>query len=231
MTALLLTAACASNPKAETPNGDGDRDGSEPEPLPTAMAMESELGSLDKGKVQETFREAMKDVDRCVEQGRSRQPLIGGAIEVVVRVDGEGRTRFAYLLQSDLGDHETETCILEALGERTWPRPNGGKEGETTQQLDIGDPEERPPVPWSPDDLGKKLRSVRSTLSRCRQGAGAGPIDVTFYVDPNGKVLSAGVAVADEKGLDAIDCAVRAVRAAKFPSPGSYASKVTVQVD
>lgn len=232
VTVSLWLCACSSGPPAESPRTTGDPHApSEPGHAPTAMAVESELGSLDKAEVQATFRKAMTDVDRCVAVGRERIPFLGGAIEVVVRIAEDGSARFAYLLRSDLGDHETESCILEALRNQTWPRPAGGKEGETVQQLDLGEPDERPPVPWSTADLGPRFRGVGASLAGCRRRAQAGPLEVTFYVDPDGRPMAAGVAVADENGLEAIDCAVRAIRAARFASPGSYPAKVSVRVD
>lgn len=230
--AVLLAASCSTTPPSDLPEDEtspGPPDGAEP--MPTALAVDSELGALDMAAVQEAFRDAFPVIDGCVRQGRQRLPFLGGAIEAFVRVDGEGAVRWAYLEHTELGDHRTESCIVDALSQRSWPKPSGGKDGEARQQLDFGEADERPPVDLSPDALGPRVRKVESALRRCRSQAGTSSLEVTFYVDPDGKPMAAGVAVADDKGPDAIDCAVRAIRSARYSSPGSYPGKVTIRVN
>jgi hypothetical protein len=205
--------------------------------MPTALAIESELGAMDRHLVQQAFQEATPAMLACVDKGRRGQnPLIGGAITPFLRVDTDGKVRWAYFLSSTLGDQQTERCILDLLSSRTWPAPQGGKEGETSQELELGEPDERPPVAWSESDLGPGLGRLKAALRECRRRADTGKLSVTFYVDPStdgrqGKATAVGVAVSDEKGAQAIDCAGKAVRATRYPSPGSYTAKVTVTTD
>jgi hypothetical protein len=52
-----------------------------------------------------------------------------------------------------------------------------------------------------------------------------------MYVDTDGKATAIGVSSADEKGAAAIGCVISALEGIKFPSPGSYAAKVTIEID
>ena len=46
-----------------------------------------------------------------------------------------------------------------------------------------------------------------------------------------GKAGAIGVSASDEKGEGAVRCVVDTLSAIKFPSPGSFASKVTVTIE
>jgi hypothetical protein len=159
-------------------------------------------------------------------------PYLAGEIRLSVRVTIEGTVRWAYVKDSTLGDRETETCMLAVLKGTTWPKPVGGGEGlaENTFTFEPN-PEERPPVAWAPEQLGKASGEVMSSLSSCRQSAGTGALKATLYVDPDGKLVSAGVSGSDERAEAAAQCVVDALREVKFPSPGSYDAKVSVGGD
>jgi hypothetical protein len=234
----LGPGACSSTPPPMDPDPGAGAAPAVLGPEPSAQPMvESEVGTLDKAAVKDAFAAATSEIDGCVQKGRrERQPLLGGAIDLFLRIGTEGDVRWAYLSSSTLGDHLTEKCIVDAMRRRSWPKPYGGKEGQTTQQLELGEPDARPPVPWGEADLGPVYRRLASTLRECRRRAGTGAMQITFYVDPSadgreGKATNAGVAVSDERGPAAIDCAVKAVLRARFPSPGSYTAKAAVQID
>lgn len=230
---VALVGCGGPPPPPETPD-EPDEGPAAPTAAPKALSIESELGAMDRSAVKEAFAEATNAMLACVDKGRRGQtPLLGGAVTPFLRVDKEGRVRWAYLQSSTLGDLPTERCILDLLASRSWPAPQGGKEGETSQELELGEPDERPPVAWSESDLGHGLGRLKAALRQCANREGTGPLSVTFYVDPStdgrqGKATAVGVAVSDDKGMRAADCAVKAVRASRYPSPGSYTAKVTV---
>ena len=70
-----------------------------------------------------------------------------------------------------------------------------------------------------------------TALASCRSQAGASQIKATLYIDTDGKPLSVGVSSDDERGEEAAECVADALREITFPSPGSYASKVSVDID
>jgi hypothetical protein len=231
-------SACSGTPPPVDPDPGAGAGPSHLALGPSAQPMvESEVGTLDKVAVKEAFGVATPVIEACVQKGRrERQPLLGGAIDLFLRIGTEGDVRWAYLSSSTLGDHVTEKCIVDAMRGRSWPKPYGGKEGQTTQQLELGEPDARPPVAWSEGDLGASFTRLAGSLRECQRRAGTGAMQVTFYVDPSadgrtGKATHAGVAVSDEKGPAAIDCAVRAVLKARYPSPGSYTAKATMHVE
>jgi hypothetical protein len=196
--------------------------------LPSA---ESEIGGLDDAKVKQTFEHLSSRLTGCYAAGAQRLPYLGGDVRFVVRIARDGSVRWAYVRDSTLGDRDTEVCMLGVLKAASWPKPLGGEGlAENSFAFEPGN-EERPPVAWSPEQLGPALRSARSALSQCRKKAGAKSIKATLYVETDGKATSVGVASADEKGEAAAPCVVEALKGLKFPSPGSYASKVSVTLE
>lgn len=214
----------AEVPKVETQPDSGPRRAALP-------SIEAELGALDQGKVKAAFQKSQDRLMACYTQGAQRLAYLSGEVKFFVRVGRDGSARRAYLEESTLGDRATERCMLEVLKGVTWPRPEGG-EGEARNSLSFspGD-DERMPVAWSAEQLGAPYKNARTKLQQCRKSAGAKPLKATFYVETDGKPAAVGVAVADERGEEAVDCVVAALSSIKFPSPGSFASKVTVTIE
>lgn len=188
--------------------------------------IEAEVGALDEEGCKLAFAKARPAIDQCLEDGRGKLPFIEGQMEVFVRVSGDGSTAFAYPRKATFGHRATERCVVDAIAAQHWPKPAGGREGETTQYLSI-ETHERRPLDWSGDDLGRNGRKLTAKLKRCMSQHGANSLDVTLYIDPDGRVMAAGASSPDEDGRDALQCAADAPKGMRFKSPGSYPAKVT----
>lgn len=196
-----------------------------------AMSARGEIGGMNEEKVQAAFQRASYKLRRCYEKGVQRIPYLGGEIRFKVRVTEEGTARWAFVKESTLGDRETEACMLDVLKKTKWPKPVGGEGLAENSFIFEPSSDERPPVPWTPEQLGTPYKKARPVLESCRSRAGASQLTATMYIDTNGKPLSVGVSSADERGEDAAECIADALREITFPSPGSYASKVSVNID
>lgn len=229
--ALGVVGCGSAPPQADTPPTPEPTD--EPQRHGNLPSVSSEVGALDREKTEAAWRAANTKLNACFEKGLARVPYLAGRASFTVRVAKDGSTRYAFLKDSTLGDRETEACMLDVLAGVRWPRPVGGEEGIAEQSDLEFDPggDERPPVDWSPEQLGKDFAKVRGALAKCRSSAGTGPLKVTLYVETDGRPKSVGVATSDEKGRAAVQCVADTLNAAKFPSPGSWAAKVTVTVD
>jgi hypothetical protein len=190
----------------------------------------AEVGALDEAAVKQVFRAAVPRIEACFRAGSKRHAYLEGEIEVLLRIRGDGRVRYALPVGSSFGDRETERCILDELGRERWPEPQGGDEGETRQKFEVG-AAGRPAVAWSPAQLGSRLGELQRKLRRCQANVGTSGLSVTIHVDPDGKPVTAGAAVSDERGLGALDCALDAATSLRYPSPGSWPAKVTVTAD
>lgn len=186
---------------------------------------------MDPEKTTAAFDRAGSKLSACFAKGAERIPYMGGDVEFYVRVSSDGSARYAYVKDSTLGDRETESCMLDALRAVSWPKPVGGEQGIAKRQIHF-DPggDERPPVAWSAGQLGAPWKKAKPAVSECMKKAGTGPIKATLYVDTDGKPQAVGASVSDEKGEAALACVVEVLRSTTFPSPGSYASKVSVEI-
>jgi hypothetical protein len=198
----------------------------------SGMGMSAEIGALDEGQVKATFQRVSKQFAACSERGTARVPYMAGEISFKIRVNSEGKARWVFVKDSSLGDYDTEACMVRVLKGASWPSPVDGQEGlaENSFAFEPGG-DERMPVTWSPDQLGPKFKDAQGKLSQCRSDAGTGPLKATLYVDTEGKPGSIGVSVSDEKGEAAITCVIETLSGLTFPSPGSFASKVSIPIE
>jgi hypothetical protein len=187
-----------------------------------SLSMSAEIGALDEAEVAAKFNRQQSAMLACVVEGRTRVPFLSGSARVAWRVKSDGRVRWAYLKESTLGDRAVEKCILDVMKSTTWPRPQGGEEGLAQSSFSVDDPDERMPVAWGAERVSKKPSIA---------GCGASGVRATVYVDTDGSVLAAGLSGSDETVEAAADCVLQKVRATKFPSPGSFAAKVTLPLD
>jgi hypothetical protein len=195
------------------------------------IAAESEIGGLDENKVKQVFQRSAAKLSACYDKGAERIPYLAGEVSFRLRITHDGVVRWAHVKDESLGDRATEECMLAILKSASWPLPQGGEGlAENSFTFEPGS-EERPPVAWSPEQLGQPFRKAKGALAKCRKGAGTGPMKATLYVDTDGKASAVGVATADERGDAAVGCVIDTLKGLTFPSPGSYASKVSVTID
>jgi hypothetical protein len=228
--ALAGIVGCSSNPPppAEEPKP-AEEEGAERHR--SAPSVESEIGAMNEGKVKQIFQRSSADLSGCYNKGAQKIPYLAGEVRFVVRVAKDGSVRWAYLKDSSLGDRETEACMLGVLKAASWPKPEGGEGlAENSFNFEPGG-EERQPVPWTMDQLGPAYRNAKGALAKCRKGAGTKGMKATMYVETDGKASAVGVSSTDEKGEAGVSCVVDALKGLKFPSPGSYASKVSVVIE
>jgi hypothetical protein len=190
-----------------------------------------QLGSLNQGKVDDTFNRLMPKFGECLSQASSRVEFIGGHVRFFVRISLDGTAKWAYLTESTIGDRDTERCMLNAAKAARWPPPLEG-EGQAQKAFDFDpSPDVRDAVPWGPDRVAKALATARPKLGQCAHSA-PGRYKATVYVQTDGTPLAAGVTPPDERGeVAAVDCMVDIIKGMKFPSPGSWPAKVMFEVD
>ncbi len=232
----LLVGCGGSTPTPDDPTGVEAGDTAAPAGGGGGFSSSSRVGALDKEAVRAAVGDVMRAVNRCIDDGRKRLPFLGGSVGVRLEVNTSGRASVAYLDQSTLGDHQVEACVLEAFQSHPWPRPVGGEVGEISQSFDFTAGHAELPDDWSAAELQERMQSDGSydellgKLRDCRAQAGAGRLEATMYLDEDGLVRGAGVAMGDPKGIDAVDCVVTTLQTTSFPAPRSNFVKVTVAV-
>src|SRR5690606_18164571 len=155
------------------------------------------------------FESSQGGLMKCFQSGAGRVRFLGGKVRFHLRVDQGGGVKSAHLLASTLGDRTTEDCMLGVVRGKSWPAPQGGREGiaETEFAFDPAS-DVRPPVDWDPADAGKNVPSAKAALGKCRREASAGPLQATVYVDTDGSVMAVGVSGESAATEEAAACVV-----------------------
>lgn len=224
LAALAVCACSSSTPEATEPTSDPQVGSSKKSG--SNIAVTAEIGALNEAKVKAAFNGSVDGMFKCFKKGLDRIEYLSGVVKLGVRVPLEGPIR-VYMKSSTLGDRQVESCMLDVVRGKDWPRPEGGKEGLAESEFTF-DPMEgtRAPVEWSASDAGKNLDKLRAALRSCKKGSG--DVSATLYVETDGRVKSVGVSGQDASSEDAAECVVKAARELKLNSPGSFAAKLTV---
>jgi hypothetical protein len=185
-----------------------------------------ELGVLDVRKVDDIFGGLKDSLSACFNRGNK---FSAGTILYAMRVDHQGRVKYAFAKETELADRSVERCMLDLLRKATWPIPDGGDDGLVEKPITFPEREERPAEEWSQDRVLPALVKIKAKLQGCRAG-NSGIFRATMIIEKSGKVASAGVAPPDDLGEAAVDCMVEALKTVKLPSPGSWPAKVGFEI-
>lgn len=210
-----------------------------PEPAPEVAIdrgpsfYEGDIGGMSQEAVEDTFRTMQRSIERCLGDGTSRVEALGGSLTISMRVNRAGMVKWAHAKSSTLGDRRTETCILDLVRAKQWPKPLSG-EGLAEKTLDV--------EPGTPATLleGKKVGPsagvAKAKTQSCRKGI-HGTFVATAYVTRTGEVVSAGVATPNENAETAADCIVDQIQHIRFSAAGKAAkggvrpvTKVTFEI-
>lgn len=185
-------------------------------------------GVLSQDEIQGALEPKMLKFSRCVQRRSGDVEWLSGAVTFEFRVATTGAVSSVYPRRSSMGDRATEQCMLEVAKATRFPMPRGG-EAEFGWSLEVPlDSDTRAPVAWTASQAETVVAEQRSAL---RSACGDGSFELTAYVDVDGKVVAVGGAVADEASAEKLDCVTSVVQSWVFPSPGSYAAKLTFNLD
>ncbi|HEY4016307.1 MAG TPA: AgmX/PglI C-terminal domain-containing protein [Polyangiaceae bacterium] len=194
--------------------------------VPLVAKTSSELGSVDPAAVKRAFAALDEKYMDCQRRALDRVEVLAGTVKVFLRIAPDGSTKWTYLEESDLGDRETEKCLLDVIAAAQWPKPDGG-DAEVRHSFELPLQAARPPSDWSSDKVSSALDKSGEAIDKCKAGADTS-YRATLYVGPGGKILSAGIATSTKEGEARADCLSKALMKMKgLPSPGSWPAKVT----
>jgi hypothetical protein len=221
----VLVCACGGEPppKAHEPSAPAEE---APRAIKPSLKTRSELGTVDPAAVKQAFSTLDAVFMDCQKRGMERVEVLSGSVKFFLRINEDGSAKYAYLEESELGDHDTESCLLDAVRGARWPKPDGG-EAEARYGMELPLQSTRPPNDWSSDKVTIALGKHGEAIDRCKAGTTAN-FHATMYVGPGGKVLAAGVAAPSKDGLDKAECLSHVLEKMKgLPSPGSWPAKVS----
>jgi hypothetical protein len=221
--AVLSLVGCGGAPPPAAPEA-AHEEAPPPEKKP-ALKMRSELGSVDPGAVKQAFSALDDKFMACQKRALDRVEVLSGNVKFFVRIGEDGAAKWTYLEGSEIGDRETEKCLLDTVMGARWPRPDGG-DAEARYGMELPLQSTRPASDWSSDKVASALGKHGEAIDKCKEGTSS-TFHATMYVGPGGKVLAAGVATSAKDGEEHADCLTGVLLKMKgLPSPGSWPAKV-----
>src|SRR5712671_3647705 len=126
-TLLLALSGCGSKPPPPPSEVKPSTASSEDDEPSGGPSVESEVGAMSEEKVKRAFEHASPRLTACFNKSAERLPYLSGDVRFVIRVKKDGTARWAFVKDSNLGDHAAEECMLSALKSAPWPKPKGGE--------------------------------------------------------------------------------------------------------
>lgn len=198
-----------------------------PKPAGESMRVTGLVGTVSPADVQRAMERKLGRFQRCFFDGMREVEFLSGAVDFAFRIGADGRVTSVFLRHSTVGHAGTEDCMLEVAGGTRFPSPRGGDSAEFSWGFELdGVGGVRPPVPWSPEQLAAQGPDFALVLQRCAVPSAS----VTLYVEPGGRVLSAGIASETQPQRGPLHCVVEAVSELIVADPGSYPAKTTVSL-
>ena len=193
------------------------------------VSVSAEVGGLNEEATGKVFERAEPGFERCFKSRAKSVELLSGSVRFFVVIGMDQKAKSVTIEQSDLGDRDAEKCMQGVLFRMTWPKPVGGRTAHahyTAAPFEPLDPEVREAVSVDAEQVAKVRSKLKKEASGC-EFSGTSPYRITAYIDTSGKVITASVTSSDPAGELSLDCILDKVKTVEFPSPGSYAGKVT----
>lgn len=157
------------------------------------MQVRGTLGTLDQSSIQDGVQDSLPHANACYAQQLAGAPFLGGRVVLKFRVKTDGKVKWVRVKTSDLGSLEAETCIVKEMAAASFDEPDGG-EAEFSIPLTFtgGD------AVTTLDDRSAAARRLGKSCKKLLRSP-AGPLTpppglhVGLYIDPDGKVVSAGL--------------------------------------
>lgn len=226
---VLLTsvAGCGGSSEPETtPTPSHTTSGREErreDALPEGASITGLMGTISARAVQGALEPRMPRFARCFADRSDDVEFLSGDITLSFRIHTDGSVAWVFPSATNIGDRDTERCILDVARTTHFSAPSGG-EAEFTWGFGLDAPSDvRLPLSWGADAVATTVEANRASVASC----GRSGFRLTAYVAPGGRVLAVGGTAPDADALTALDCVVGAVSGWTMPNPGSYAAKVT----
>lgn len=219
-----LVAGCGGASSESSTETAAESEGSErPAPRDQQLAVTGLRGTLSQSEIQNALEPRMLKFSRCVQRRSDAVEWLSGKVDLTFHIALDGSVASVFPSASSMGDRETERCIVDVAKSVRFPAPHGG-EADFSWPLEVPlDPDVREPVTWDPAQFNEVLlTNAETALASC-----IGSFAITAYIDPEGHVVAAGASTLEPNDAEKLDCISDAVKTWTFPSPGSYAAKVS----
>ncbi|MDD5307528.1 MAG: AgmX/PglI C-terminal domain-containing protein [Deltaproteobacteria bacterium] len=190
------------------------------------VSAEGLLGDISAEDVQRVIENNEEALAACYGKALEVEESIEGALRIRMEVSPSGRAESAFIEKSDLGSLEAEECILARVESFSYPRSRGGN-ARVSYPLVLTSPYTPPrPEVWPSSRLDAVAAGHDAEVRQCL--AGATGVEITLWVGPGGRALSAGAAAFGLEAYEGAACVARAAMNWTYPDPGASPAKATL---
>ncbi len=184
------------------------------------------MGQIDASAVEKAFENHMNQVRACRRDNLGSFKYVGGTVQFFFVIGMDGVPTKVVLEKSQLGRYPLEACLIKVAKSLKFVKPKGGK-AEVRYSMELaadGAEAKDRDASW----VHKTMRRVKGAILACRQGMRPSKFSVTFYVLPQGKAQTAGVASTEDipDGFGA--CVTKVITRTTWPDPLGEVARVTV---
>jgi hypothetical protein len=190
------------------------------------VAAEGLLGNVSAEDVQRVIENNQDALAKCYGMALEVEEAIEGTLRIRMEIGPDGRASKAFVEQGDLGSLEAEECMLARVESFSYPRSRGGN-ARVSYPLVLTSPYDPPrPELWPASRLDALAAEHDAEVRQCL--AGAAGAEITLWVGPGGRALSAGAAASSPEAYRGAACVARAAMGWTFPDPGAGPAKATL---
>jgi TonB family protein len=200
------------------------------------VSAQQRRGGMSEAAIQAGLSPHADEMSACYTDHVGKRRWLGGHVTIKWELTADGDITSVKLIDSDLGAHAIENCLLDVARATSFGKPTGGAPTEFTVPLEFSlTAKGKPPVGvdvWDEDRAQAAITAKQlAKLDACGKGGEGNPDDVvvTIYVGWRGAVQSVGFSsgrseITEKWG----DCAEKAALAWRLADPKGTIVKLAI---
>jgi hypothetical protein len=191
----------------------------EPPPAATApVKVKGLTGTLNPDDVHQTMDARQPAFDACIDMSRRSLRWVSGAIRFAFRVGADGAVEEVHPIESTIGHRVLEECLASAVAETQFPKPAGRATAQFDWGMSIEPAKGAPAAQIEPKLMQRVLqRQAPKLFTTCEVRRRRERFQVTAYIAPGGRVLSAGAVPIPPRAAPKVDCVLEQVASWHMP--------------
>ena len=215
---------CRVQQEAETWEVNGHVSGDD-----NAMGMEMSMGVLDERAVDGAIKPHVRAMAACFSRAGDARKYLSGQVVMRFLVAGSGRVSDVQVIKNGLGNYPVENCLVGEGKQIAFPAPEGRMGTDFEYSMTFQSTGERSVIPWSGEELARRLHGISTDLAGCGAVAAA-DVSVIAYIEPGGSVGSVGFASEGSLDPSAADCAASLMRKVRISdAPTAAHSRIVLR--
>jgi hypothetical protein len=168
-------------------------------------------GMISQEAAQDALARRLPELTRCYDRAGAAMGFAGGRVSLRFLVDAQGETSEVRVSESQLGNFEVESCLVDVGRTVRFPKPRGNAVATVDYPLEFRSTGAIGVMELPPETLEAQLPALHARLGSC-PSLGVDQVAATLYVDAAGNVRSAGLASDESFDAEAASCVSASLR-------------------